>query len=78
MIENRPVLHFLAHLVLIAGVALVVLPVWVAFVASTHGPTDFMSGTFPMLPGPHLVENYSAMLGSGLSTSGVPPSASRR
>ncbi|PZO63306.1 MAG: sn-glycerol-3-phosphate ABC transporter permease UgpE [Paracoccus denitrificans] len=73
MIEHRPFLNFLAHLVLIFGVAMVALPVWVAFVASTHGPTDFMSGTIPMLPGPHLVENYHRMLTGGLSTSGTPP-----
>ena len=73
MIENRPGLNLLAHLTLILGICVVALPVWVAFVASTHGPTDFMSGTIPMWPGPHLVENYSQMLGGGLSTSGTPP-----
>ena len=73
MIENRPGLSALAHLVLILGVVVVALPVWVAFVASTHGPTDFMSGTVPMWPGPHLVENYAKMLDTGLSTSGTPP-----
>ncbi|MDM7460020.1 MAG: sn-glycerol-3-phosphate ABC transporter permease UgpE, partial [Paracoccus sp. (in: a-proteobacteria)] len=72
MIENRPGLHLAAHLFLIFGVCVVALPVWVAFVASTHGPTAFMSGTIPMWPGPHLVENYSRMLDSGLSTSGTP------
>ena len=72
MIENRPGLHLAAHLLLIFGVCVVALPVWVAFVASTHGPTAFMSGTIPMWPGPHLVENYSRMLDSGLSTSGTP------
>ncbi|WBU55672.1 sn-glycerol-3-phosphate ABC transporter permease UgpE [Paracoccus sediminicola] len=75
MIENRPFLNFLTHLTLIIGVALVALPVWVAFVASTHTATDFGSGTIPMWPGPHLIENYSRMLDSGLSTSGTPPVA---
>jgi sn-glycerol 3-phosphate transport system permease protein len=72
MIENRPGLNILAHAVLIAGVCIVALPVWVAFVASTHGPTDFMRGTIPMWPGPHLLENYSRMLDRGLATSGTP------
>lgn len=75
MIENRPGLTLMAHLVLILGVAMVALPVWVAFVASTHGATDFMSGRVPMLPGPNLVENYRSMMGTGLSTSGTPPVA---
>ena len=75
MIENRPVLSLLGHLVLIAGVAVVAFPVWIAFVASTHTATDFMSGTIPMWPGPHLFENYGRMLSGGLSTSGTPPVA---
>lgn len=73
MIENRPFLNFAAHLVLILGVAMVALPVWVAFVASTHTVRDLVSGTIPMWPGSHLVENYSRMLSSGVSTSGTPP-----
>jgi sn-glycerol 3-phosphate transport system permease protein len=73
MVENRPILDFVAHLVLIAGVIAVAFPLYLAFVASTHGPTDFVSGAIPMLPGPDLVENYSTMLSAGLSTSGAPP-----
>ena len=73
MIENRPVLTLLAHLVLILGVAIVAMPLWVAFVASTHTATDFMSGRVPMWPGPHLVDNYARMFGQGVSTSGTPP-----
>ena len=73
MIENRPGLNLLAHLTLMLGVVIVALPVWVAFVASTHTATDFMSGTIPLWPGPHLIENYNQMLGAGVSTSGTPP-----
>jgi sn-glycerol 3-phosphate transport system permease protein len=73
MIENRPLLKLTAHLVLIAGVALVAFPVYLAIIASTHGPTDFMSGVIPLLPGPHTVENYRQVLASGVSTSGIPP-----
>ena len=51
MIENRPFLNLAAHLTLILGVCVVALPVWVAFVASTHSATAFMSGTIPMWPG---------------------------
>src|SRR5690606_29747661 len=42
-------------------------------IASTHGPNDFMSGVVPLLPGPHGLDNYATMLGSGMSTSGAPP-----
>jgi sn-glycerol 3-phosphate transport system permease protein len=75
MVENRPWLTFLAHLTLILGVATVVFPVYVAFIASTRGPTEFLSGTIPMTPGDQILANYAAMLGTGLSTSGAPPLA---
>ncbi|MCD7058724.1 sn-glycerol-3-phosphate ABC transporter permease UgpE [Pelagibacterium xiamenense] len=73
MVENRPFLTFLSHLVLIAGVFVVAFPVYLAFIASTHGPTDFLSGLIPLLPGPHMIENYSTMLTEGVSTGGAPP-----
>lgn len=73
MVENRPFLTFLTHLVLITGVALVVFPVYLAFVASTHGYSDFLSGLAPLLPGPHIVENYTRMWNAGLSSAGAPP-----
>src|SRR5690606_38049977 len=73
MVENRPFLTFLTHLVLIAGVIVVVFPVYLAFIASTHGPGNFVSGLVPLLPGPHLIENYSTIWNEGLSSSGAPP-----
>ena len=73
MVENRPWLDFFCHLILIAGVAAVAFPLYLAMIASTHGPYDFMSGLVPLLPGDKLIENYSAMLGTGISTSGTPP-----
>lgn len=73
MIENRPLLDVLSHALLIAGVLVVAFPVYLAFIASTHGPNDFMSGMLPLLPGSHMAENYRTMLTAGISTSGAPP-----
>ncbi|MBU1336698.1 MAG: sn-glycerol-3-phosphate ABC transporter permease UgpE [Devosia sp.] len=73
MVENRPLLTVLTHLVLIVGVIVVVFPVYLAFIASTHGSGDFMRGLVPLLPGPHLIENYGKMLTEGISTAGAPP-----
>ncbi|WP_163267879.1 sn-glycerol-3-phosphate ABC transporter permease UgpE [Chelativorans alearense] len=73
MVENRPLLNLLSHLVLIVGVVIVAFPVYVAVIASTRGPTDFMSGLIPLLPGPHTLENYRRIVFSGVSTSGAPP-----
>jgi sn-glycerol 3-phosphate transport system permease protein len=75
MVERRPVLTLLAHLVLIAGVALVAFPVWIALVASTHETSRFLSGVVPLWPGSNAVETYGTMLASGRSTAGAPPVA---
>ncbi|KKB08944.1 sn-glycerol-3-phosphate ABC transporter permease UgpE [Devosia chinhatensis] len=73
MVENRPWLAFFTHLVLIVGVVIVVFPVYLAFVASTHTGADFLRGLVPLLPGLHMIENYSKMLFDGISTAGAPP-----
>ncbi|MBW6423418.1 sn-glycerol-3-phosphate ABC transporter permease UgpE [Rhizobium sp. XQZ8] len=73
MVENRPFITFLTHLILIIGVLTVVFPVYLAFIASTHGPTDFMSGIVPLTPGDHMAANYGYLLNSGESTAGAPP-----
>jgi sn-glycerol 3-phosphate transport system permease protein len=73
MVENRPLLAFLSHLMLILGVVVIAFPVYIAIIASTRGPNDFMSGVVPLLPGPHAFDNYWAMISTGISSSGVPP-----
>jgi sn-glycerol 3-phosphate transport system permease protein len=75
MIENRPFLNFLTHFILIVGVVTVVFPVYLAFIAATHGPTDFMSGLMPLLPGDQLITNFDQLLSAGNSVAGAPPFA---
>jgi len=73
MVENRPFLDFLTHLVLIVGVVIVAFPVYVAFIASTHEPAAFVRGVMPLLPGENIVHSYATMLGSGHQVAGTPP-----
>jgi sn-glycerol 3-phosphate transport system permease protein len=68
MIENRPILTFVSHLILVIGVALVALPVYVTFVASTLAVDEVLQSPMPMLPGSHLIENYTKVLSQGAST----------
>ena len=62
MVENRPWLTFLTHAVLILGVIIVVFPVYVAVIASTHGPFAMGSGRMPLLPGDQLWTNVVEVL----------------
>jgi sn-glycerol 3-phosphate transport system permease protein len=73
MVENRPFLNFLTHFVLILGVATVVFPVYLAFIASTRGAADFMIGVVPLTPGDQTWANYGALLGAGSTEAGAPP-----
>jgi sn-glycerol 3-phosphate transport system permease protein len=68
MVENQRWLDIFAHVVLILGVATVAFPVYVAFVASTHQSTAFVSGTIPLLPAGNAVTSYTDVLAGGVSS----------
>jgi len=65
MIEQRPLLSAFRHLVLIACVAVVAFPLYVAFVASTLSLDEVLQVPMRLTPGTHLVENYAAVLAHG-------------
>src|SRR5258706_15127126 len=67
---------WLPHAVLITGLALVLFPVYVAFVGSTLTARDILDAPMSLVPGPHLFENFGRALGSGtVKTSGEPVAA---
>ncbi len=73
MVERRPVGTLISHLVLIAGVAIVALPLYVAFVGSTLSFDQVTTVPMQMTPGTHLLENYVAVLSHGSKlASGAP------
>ncbi|MBX3588541.1 MAG: sn-glycerol-3-phosphate ABC transporter permease UgpE [Ramlibacter sp.] len=63
MVERSPFLRILSHLVLIAGVFVVAFPLYVTFVASTQTADEILQAPMSMVPGSHLIENYTAALG---------------
>jgi sn-glycerol 3-phosphate transport system permease protein len=75
MVENRPLLTFFQHAILIFGVLLVVFPVYIAFVASTHEGRALTSGMLPLLPGTRMIENYNTILFGGMRQAGGVPVA---
>ena len=72
MIENRPLLTFLTHALIILGLVIIVFPIYIAFVASTHATEDLVSTVQPWF-GNQLIENYSTVLASGKETAGGVP-----
>jgi sn-glycerol 3-phosphate transport system permease protein len=73
MVGGTRIGQLVRHAVLLAGVALVLGPIWFAFVASTLDPTDILTRSVPLLPGPHGPSTYANVLGKGLASSGTPP-----
>jgi sn-glycerol 3-phosphate transport system permease protein len=73
MVENRPWLTFVAHAVLLAGVAAVAFPLYVTFVASTLTLEQILSVPMPLVPGAHFWENYSQVLTAGSQRGAAAP-----
>jgi len=68
MVENRPVVTFFSHAVLLLGVLVVAFPLYVTFVASTHTLEAILQVPMPLLPGDQLVANYMQVLTAGTTT----------
>ena len=65
MVENRPFGDFVAHAVLILGVAVIAFPLWFTFVASTLTFDQIVNVPMPLLPGDHTWSNYHQALVAG-------------
>ncbi len=73
MVENRRWQALIGHAVLILGVVVVFFPIYVAFVASSHDLRTIAQAPMPMLPGPHLWDNYARAITSGTESAGNAP-----
>ena len=73
MVENSRLLKIITHLTLIAGVFFLCFPVWMALVASTHGPDALSRSPIPLWFGDQGWANYSQLLSGGLPEAGGVP-----
>ncbi len=71
MVENRPWVTFLTHIMLVVGVLVMAFPIYLTFVASTHTLPELLDRPMPVLPGSHFIENYTTALTSGVKELGV-------
>lgn len=74
MVERRPFLDFLTHVVLIVGILIVAFPVYVTFVASTLTAEEVLDAPMTLIPGAHLLDNYRTVLFSGVGAAAAPVS----
>lgn len=75
MQEKHPILDIINHFCLILGALIVCLPIYIAFVASTHPLVDLLQAPIPLLPGHEGLQNYKNILFSGLPALGGQPIA---
>jgi sn-glycerol 3-phosphate transport system permease protein len=73
MVERRGIGNLIPHLILLIGVAVVVFPVYLAFVGSTQESSQIANGHMSLLPGGYFVENYyrTIFVGSKASSDAV-------
>ena len=73
MIENRPLpRRSSAHARADPRRAIVAFPLYVTFVASTLTADEVLHAPMSLLPGTHLIENYTAVLAHGAGESSAP------
>ncbi len=72
MVENRPWLNALTHLLLIVGIFVVIFPIYIALVTSTHEAEDILTTVQPWF-GSEMLENYGTVLQKGkVNANGIP------
>ena len=72
MVENRPWLNALTHLLLIFGIFVVIFPIYIALVTSTHEAEDILTTVQPWF-GSEMLENYGTVLQKGkVNANGIP------
>src|SRR5450830_118525 len=77
MIERRPILDMISHLVLLLGVIIIAFPLYVAFVASTQTAQEAAQAPLSLMPGSHFIQNYGALLTQGASGNVSAPPVAR-
>ena len=73
MVERRPWLDLLTHLVLLAGVAVVAFPLYITFVASTLTLEQVLEVPMRLLPGDQFWANYHQVLTGGSTRGSTAP-----
>ncbi len=69
MIENRPVSTFISHAILIAGIAIVIFPIWITIVAASHDAARLLQVPLPLGLGDQFFDNLKYVLGKGVGDS---------
>ncbi|WP_457355596.1 sn-glycerol-3-phosphate ABC transporter permease UgpE [Roseateles sp. P5_D6] len=75
MVERKPWLDWLAHAILLLGVAVVAFPLYVTFIAASQTSEAILHAPMPLVPGGHLIDNMATALGGGTGSGSSAPVA---
>lgn len=63
--NKKNIIYFFKHSTICLGIFIILLPIYMAFVASTHDVSALLKAPTPFLPGTHFLENYQDLLLKG-------------
>ena len=72
MVEKRPLRTILTHAILVMGIIVIIFPIYITLVASSHERRDIATTVQPWF-GDHLVQNYTTIIKTGKKTAGGVP-----
>lgn len=73
MKHKQLITKLLLHGIIISGIVVLLFPLYVALVASTHSAAELLQAPIPLLPGHLFLENYKTVLLHGMSATGGQP-----
>jgi sn-glycerol 3-phosphate transport system permease protein len=71
MTEHSRIRRILPHVWLWLAIAVIVFPIFLVFIASTHTNADILAAPMPLKPGSHFFENYGRALSEGTENLGA-------
>ncbi len=72
MVEKRPLRTILTHAILVMGIIVIIFPIYITLVASSHERRDIATTVQPWF-GDHLIQNYTTIITTGKKTAGGVP-----
>jgi sn-glycerol 3-phosphate transport system permease protein len=71
MIQQSKASKFFPHIILWLAIIIIIFPIYLVFVASTRTSQEIISAPMPLLPGTHMLENYTRALLEGAKNLGA-------
>lgn len=72
MTEHSKYHKIIPHVYLILAIFIIVFPIYVVFIASTHTSAEILAAPMPLTPGVHGIANYTRALLEGSENMGAP------